>query len=83
MDNVDNIQPGSIQHEGSNVLSLVETLGNLDYSQIKYSEEKMIFFDVFGWFMIVYSETVARIINVLLSLFVLGIALSEGTRNNF
>lgn len=80
-DSVDNITPGSIQHEGSNVLSLVETLGNLDYSQIQYSEEKMVFFDMFGWFMVVYSETTARVINIFVSIVVLLIGWLEGNCN--
>lgn len=77
-DNVENITPGSIQHEGSNILSLVETFGNLDFSHIQYSDEKMIFFDVFGKFVVAYSETFARIFNVIISLIVLFIAWREG-----
>ncbi|ODM91515.1 Endoplasmic reticulum metallopeptidase 1 [Orchesella cincta] len=80
-DNVDNITPGSIQHEGSNLLSLMQTLGNLDFTQIQYSDEKMVFFDIFGWYMVVYSETVARILNVVVSVTVLVIAWLEARRN--
>lgn len=79
-DNVENVTPGSIQHEGSNILSLVETLASLDYNRIEYTDEKMVFFDVFGWFMIIYTETAARVINILLSLAVLTIAWFEGIK---
>ncbi|CAL8109253.1 unnamed protein product [Orchesella dallaii] len=80
-DSVENISPGSIQHEGSNILSLLENLGNLDFSQIQYSEEKMVFFDIFGWYMIVYSETVARMLNILVSVVVLVIAWLEARQS--
>lgn len=68
-DSIESIPPGSLQNMGSNILSLTQTLGNLDFSEVEINyDHKMVFTDVFGLFMIVYSERVGVIINLIVSL---------------
>jgi Zn-dependent M28 family amino/carboxypeptidase len=82
-DDVNHVTPGSLQHEGSNVLSLLQSLGNLDFSKIEYnSEAKMVFLDVFGFFMVAYSASTAMILNIIVGLVVLVIAWIEGNLIN-
>jgi Zn-dependent M28 family amino/carboxypeptidase len=83
-DKIQEIPPGCIQHVGSNALALAESFGNLDYSEIKLSDGKMVFFDCFGLFMIVYSEIGGMIINVLVTLLTIAvIAWYEGRLMNW
>jgi hypothetical protein len=78
-DNIDAVTPGSIQHEGSNVLALLEHFGNLDFSEIHYNDQKMVFYDIFGFFMISYTETTAVLVNITVAVIVLLIAWTEGS----
>lgn len=78
-DSIENVTPGSLQHEGSNVLALLENLGNMDFSKVVYSGSKMVFFDVFGYFTVVYTEETAIVVNILLGLIMLVVTWNEGT----
>lgn len=69
-DGFSNIPLGSFQHVGDNTLSLVKDLSNAPELNNILDEPKgtVVFFDVFGLFMISYSNTVAIILNVLVAL---------------
>lgn len=88
-DNVEHVTSGSIQHEGSNVLELLKSLGDTDFSKAEYTDtkDKTVFFDVFGYFVLVYSENTAIILNIFVGVAVLAIAWKEGkqcqSRNSF
>ncbi|CAG7835818.1 unnamed protein product [Allacma fusca] len=64
-DKVNEIPPGSIQNVGDNALALVEYLGNLNFEDVKIEKSgtNMVFFDVFGIFMVCYNETTGIISN--------------------
>lgn len=66
-DTFDNIPLGSFQHVGDNALFLVKSLANAP--ELGTLEEqpygKPTYFDVFGWFMVSYSDTLAIILNLL------------------
>lgn len=72
------IPPGSIQHMGDNAFALAEHFGNLDFNKVQSSEQKMVFFDLFGVFMISYTETVGIIINFLMGMIGVCLAVLEG-----
>jgi len=67
-DSIENIPQGSLQNVGTNILALTQTLGNLDFSEIQFSDAKMVFTDVFGYFMVVYTERTGILINLLIGL---------------
>lgn len=69
-DNISYVSKSAIQHTGDNVLALLRALiedNNLE-KNINSSESQAVFFDVFGYFMICYSEKTALIINVIVVL---------------
>ena len=65
---------------GDNALALVQYLGNLDFDADanKESQTSMVFFDVFGLFMISYTETVGIIINYVVAVIFILIAILDG-----
>lgn len=73
LDKMDYISPGVYQHTGDNILALVkELISSPELSQMdkgEKSQTKVIYFDVFGLFMVVYTETYAVILNVLSVIF--------------
>ena len=80
-DSIDSIPLGSIQHMGANVLALTQYLGNIDFTDLKYTDTKMVFCDVFGFFMFVYSEATGIVINVLVSLVTLVLIWKDGKKS--
>lgn len=57
---------GSYQHVGDNALYLVRTLANApEVAEAVPSEGRAVYYDVFGWFMIYYTDFVGSIVNVL------------------
>ncbi|KAK4883835.1 hypothetical protein RN001_000106 [Aquatica leii] len=76
-DDYNNIPIGSIQHIGDNLLTLVQELGNapeLSNPGLQLPG-KIIFYDVLELFMIYYSETIAVIINISVSVLSVVVAL--------
>ncbi|CAG9830170.1 unnamed protein product [Diabrotica balteata] len=73
-DDFKNIPAGSYQQVGDNTLHLVKVLANApELFHNLQTGEKVVYYDVFGLFMMVYSVTAATIINsaiVFLSIFV-------------
>ena len=65
---------------GDNALALVQHLGNLDFDadENKESQTSMVFFDVFGLFMISYTETVGIIINYVVAVIFILITILDG-----
>ncbi|XP_066140903.1 endoplasmic reticulum metallopeptidase 1 [Euwallacea fornicatus] len=56
---------GSYQHVGDNVLYLLKSLSNApEVSQPLNAEGKVVYFDVFGWFFVYYTNFIGQIINV-------------------
>lgn len=72
-----NIPLGSYQHVGDNLLSLVRNLANApELSNPKEQAfQNVIFYDIFGLFMISYSKTVAIVVNVIVSILSIIVAL--------
>lgn len=57
-DNVDNIDPRSLQHQGNYALALAQALGNADLDHTKARNE--VYFSIPGLFLIHYSEKWVR-----------------------
>ncbi|KAF5270862.1 hypothetical protein FQA39_LY08307 [Lamprigera yunnana] len=66
-DGFHNIPPGTYQHTGDNMLSLVKLLGNSS-ELLTEVPEKTVYYDFFGIFFISYTEYTAFQINVIVSL---------------
>ncbi|XP_006863819.1 PREDICTED: endoplasmic reticulum metallopeptidase 1 [Chrysochloris asiatica] len=64
-DTADRIQTDSIQRAGDNILAVLKYLATSDMlaSSSKYQHGNMVFFDVFGLFVIAYPSRVGSIIN--------------------
>ncbi|XP_025830299.1 endoplasmic reticulum metallopeptidase 1-like isoform X2 [Agrilus planipennis] len=64
-DGFDNIPLGSFQHVGDNVLSLIKNLVNTTEIDNLESQDqtKVVYYDFFGLFMIVYTINVATLLN--------------------
>lgn len=56
MDTPENLDPASLQHHGSYLVSLVRQFGQMDLGKLKRESGDDIFFDWFGASMITYSE---------------------------
>uniref|UniRef100_T1GBU4 Peptidase M28 domain-containing protein n=1 Tax=Megaselia scalaris TaxID=36166 RepID=T1GBU4_MEGSC len=84
-DHIDYISRDSIQHTGNNVLELVKNLAHsLDLpNATEMTDKSMVFFDVFGFFFVSYSEDFATIFNyavVIASIILPYLLLSRATR---
>lgn len=64
-----NIPLGSFQHAGDNTLSLVKNLANaVEIDELDQQiEGNVIYFDLFGVFMVSYNNTIAIVLNTLVS----------------
>ncbi|CAG9768481.1 unnamed protein product [Ceutorhynchus assimilis] len=63
-DTFSNIRMGTYQHGGDNTLSLVKSLANApEVLEQQTAAGKPVFFEVFGWFLIYYSQKTALIVN--------------------
>lgn len=69
-DGFENIPLGSFQHVGDNTLSLVKSLANAPelYDLDNQSFGKVTFYDIFGWFMVSYNQTLALVLNLCVSI---------------
>ncbi|KAF5270864.1 hypothetical protein FQA39_LY08309 [Lamprigera yunnana] len=76
-DDISNVPLGSIQHIGDNLLKLVRELGNAPEISNPWMQTsgKIIYFDVMELFMIYYTETIAVIINISVSVLSVVVAL--------
>lgn len=64
-DDFQNIPPGSYQHVGDNILTLVKNLASApEVSEGDGVPGKMIYYDIFGFFMISYTTRTAFILNI-------------------
>lgn len=70
---MDYIAPGVYQHTGDNLLALIkELISSPELTQMDKAEKsssKVIYFDLFGMFMVVYTETYGVILNLLSVIF--------------
>lgn len=73
-DNFKDLPLGSFQHAGSNLLALVKSLAE-DSDTIATDDDKMVYFDVFNWFLISYSMLAAYIVNLFVCLASLVVAI--------
>ncbi|KAF5280389.1 hypothetical protein FQR65_LT03198 [Abscondita terminalis] len=81
-DGFSNIFPGTYQHTGDNILKLTKLMG--DAVELPNSEEfaeKSVFYDFFGFFLISYTESLAILINIGVS--VISVALAIRAFLNF
>jgi hypothetical protein len=79
LDNLQVVDPNTMQHRGSIVLALTRQLGNQDLSQTRQRNE--VYFDLFGSFLVHYSSVwVFPLTLLLVVLFVAVIVI--GSRNN-
>lgn len=76
-DNIENIDEGALQHDGSYALALTRHFGNLDLSDIKASNS--VYFNTFGWGFVHYPQKWA-IPFMLLAILVYAAALTLGFR---
>ena len=67
-DSTDTVDPASIQHQGSYALSLTRHFGNLDLNTVPQLKDDLIYFDVFGKFVVRYPKWVAIVLSSLLLL---------------
>lgn len=66
-DGMENIELGSLQNTGDNVLGLLKELDNrkeLEDSKIDIDSEKYVFYDFFGTFLICYTQSIGIGINI-------------------
>ncbi|XP_068152302.1 endoplasmic reticulum metallopeptidase 1-like [Drosophila tropicalis] len=65
-DHIDYIPIGSVQHTGDNILELAKAISNGDElrsTKKKNINQSQVFFDIFGYFFIVYSKDFATVFN--------------------
>ncbi|HWZ45835.1 MAG TPA: M20/M25/M40 family metallo-hydrolase [Candidatus Saccharimonadales bacterium] len=67
LDTADNLDPASLQHHGSYVLSLARHFGQMDLSKLRQETGDEVFFDWFSSNLIVYSESWVMIGGILVS----------------
>lgn len=69
MDSMDFVSPGVFQHTGDNLLALLRALANApelsDIEAAKQPEARLVYYDVFGTFMFVYSYRTGIILNLI------------------
>ncbi|XP_068146181.1 endoplasmic reticulum metallopeptidase 1 [Drosophila tropicalis] len=86
-DNFKNLERGTYQTTGDNVLALVWALANapeLD-DTAAHEEGHMVYYDFVGWFMVAYTESASVAINIVVSicaLIAIGLSLYMMTRDN-
>jgi hypothetical protein len=79
LDNLQVVDPDTIQHRGSYVLALTRQFGDQDLNQVR--QKNKVYFDLFGGFLVHYSNT--WVFPLTLLLFVLFVAVVViGARNN-
>ncbi|XP_013111716.2 endoplasmic reticulum metallopeptidase 1 [Stomoxys calcitrans] len=68
-DTFHNLERGTYQTTGDNVLALVWALANADEltNPEDHAEGHVVFYDFLGWFMVAYTETIGIIVNVCVS----------------
>lgn len=78
-DNMSQIQDGTFQHTGDNVLALARAMANSEDMDlgVEHTDGASIFFDYNSWFAISYSRLTSIIVNVLVGLYMLKIALAS------
>lgn len=66
-DKAEIIPLGTYQHTGDNILALTKSLATSNelYNVTQYSGESAVFFDIFGWTMLYYTQSEAILINAL------------------
>lgn len=78
-DRLSEIPPGSIQHMGANTLAIVKHFSSkVDFSEIKDSGGKMIYFDVLGLFMIYYPRWAGILIDCFIGFGTIALAIFTG-----
>ncbi|KHJ90704.1 peptidase, M28 family [Oesophagostomum dentatum] len=78
------ITPGSLQRAGDNVYATLLHLLNSPYLEnpAEFADQKSVFFDFFGLFVVFYSEGVANVINATLIIVVYASAAYHFTKNS-
>lgn len=69
-DNMNNIENGSYQHIGDNVLELTKVLANSPelFDTFNYEGGHAVFYDLFGFTIFIYTARVGAFINVVVAL---------------
>lgn len=69
-DHIDYIPPSVLQRTGDNILSLVKILANSEElaHPKAYESDKMVYYDLLGFYFVVYTETTGKLLNVLVAL---------------
>lgn len=82
LDSADNLNPGSLQQDGNYALALTRAFGmqDLDRTQLKTNRDE-IYFNLLGTWMVHYSETLARLFLVAITV-LLGCTLISGIRSD-
>lgn len=73
-ENPANLDPGSIQHQGSYAMSLTRHFGNLDLSNLR-QDDSPVYFDILSLALIVYPESWALPFAILAALILIGLAI--------
>lgn len=67
-DDFEHLPLGSFQQAGNNALSLITNLANApELSNPTKNPGKVVFFDIFGLFMISYNQTTAKVVNLVVA----------------
>ncbi|MCP4422175.1 MAG: M28 family peptidase [Chloroflexi bacterium] len=75
LDNPQTIDPGSLQHHGSNALALTQHFGNRDLDAAQVSSGNSVYFTIFPGTLISYPTTWAILFAILSGLLLMGVAL--------
>ncbi len=81
LDNVENANPGSLQHQGDNAYTTVGVLANSDLSH--QHQNNAVWFDVFGFGVIAWSQPVNRVLSLFAVALFLGAVVVMRTRGRF
>lgn len=79
-DKLSEIPPGSLQHMGANALAILKHLSSkIDFSEVDTdSSGKMVYFDVFGLFMIFYPRWAGMVIDCVIAIATIAAILMNG-----
>jgi len=73
-ENPANLDPGSIQHQGSYAMSLTRHFGNLDLSNLR-QDDSPVYFDILSLALIIYPEAWALPFAILAALILIGLVI--------
>jgi len=63
-DNIESVTLASVQHNGQNAMEMAQHFGNLDSRSLDTTKEKAVYFNLFGYQMIVFSTDYNKVLSL-------------------